>query len=190
MTPPTPITLKPIVERKAEEVPAAAPVSEEKKEVSASDPTIKAPLADAQEAKTIKLSPADIPAQEAAAEKVEEAATPKAPVQESVIEDTRQTIEAPAEKSKIGLLKPGERSSDKSEDKPAENAPAEKTEAPAKKPAPVKKPRSAYNSDDSVSPVFLVSSIIALLLVLGLAAITYVQYSNIFNGTNIQIPGL
>ena len=55
------MSLKPIVERKAEEVPAVAPVSEEKKEVSASDPTIKAPVADVQEAETIKLSPADIP---------------------------------------------------------------------------------------------------------------------------------
>ncbi len=171
MTPPPPIVLKPVMDEKTATSPEPEVVKteEENKGISSSDPTVKAEVQEQVEEKTAAAVSEDAPATETAA--------PKAPVQEAALEDARKTIEAPAEKAKIGFKHDDKKTAEK------------KPETAEKKVAPAN-PRPVYNSDDDVSPVFLVSSVIALILALGLAAISFIQYSNLFNGTNIQIPGL
>lgn len=77
---------------------------------------------------------------------------------------------------------------------PAEEAaaaPAEEAAAAGKKQKKVKAPRPAYSADvRRPSAAYLVMAVITLILMVGTATLTTVQYLNLCQNQNIELPGL
>lgn len=70
-------------------------------------------------------------------------------------------------------------------------APAEEAAAAGKKQKKVKAPRPAYSADvRRPSAAYLVMAVITLILMVGTATLTTVQYLNLCQNQNIELPGL
>ena len=109
----------------------------------------------------------------------------------------------PKEKSQIGILRPGERTGakievPKEEEMPKEEekqkeAPAEKTETAAKEKEngksstvpPLFVQKKAAGDDVASSPMYIILSTVSLIVLVLLIALSVIQLSNLFWGTNI-----
>lgn len=108
---------------------------------------------------------------------------PVPPVKQTGKVETEEPEKAPeAEAAAEGAAAPAEETA---------AAPAEEAAAAGKKQEKVKAPRPAYSADvRRPSAAYLVMAAITLILMIGTATLTTVQYLNLCQNQNIELPGL
>lgn len=176
-----------------------------------------APAAPAAQKQTVELSAeALVPEEGAPRQTVElpaEALVPENEIQKTMELDTSDLVDEkatvklappkhpvpppvpPAKKTgKVETEEPEKAPETEGAEAPAEEtaaAPAEEAAAAGKKQKKVKAPRPAYSADvRRPSAAYLVMAVITLILMVGTATLTTVQYLNLCQNQNIELPGL
>lgn len=172
-----------------------------------------APAAPAAQKQTVELSAeALVPEEGAPRQTVElpaEALVPENEIQKTMELDTSDLVDEkatvklappkhpvpPVKKTgKVETEEPEKAPETEGAEAPAEEtaaAPAEEAAAAGKKQKKVKAPRPAYSADvRRPSAAYLVMAAITLILMIGTATLTTVQYLNLCQNQNIELPGL